>query len=115
MIYKKITVITRRENLLPIREALVDIGIDGMTMTKVEGSGTQQGIMTYMEENEVKQRLMPKIQIEMMIKKELEDKVVSTVMELCNTGTVGDGKIFIERQKGSVLKIRTNDENELAL
>ena len=115
MIFKKITVITRKENLMPLREALVNIGVDGMTVTPVEGSGVQNGVITYVEDGKPKLHLLPKVKIEMMVACSLEDNIINVVKGICHTGRVGDGKVFVEKEKGMVLKIRTNDENEQAL
>jgi nitrogen regulatory protein P-II 1 len=111
---KKIEAIIRTEKLEELREALEEKGFSGMTITEVRGRGAQQGITLEWRVGEYKVDFLPKIKIEMMVDDSNIEKVVKTIISVCKTGNIGDGKIFISPVY-EVIRIRTGERGEKAL
>ncbi len=111
---KLITVIIKPFKLEPVKEALSEIGIEGMTVTEVKGFGRQKGHTEIYRGSEYTVDFLPKVKIEIAVSDELVDKVVSTVVESARTGKIGDGKIFIS-PLDEVVRIRTDERGESAL
>lgn len=111
---KKIEAIIRPERLEELREALDAKGFSGMTITEVKGRGAQKGIQLEWRVGEYRVEFLPKVKMEMVI----DDKDVATVIEIiemtCNTGNVGDGKIFVLPVE-QVIKIRTGEKGLKAI
>ncbi|XRO77448.1 P-II family nitrogen regulator [Methanocaldococcus sp. 10A] len=111
---KKVEAIIRPGRLEIIKKALADTGYVGMTVSEVKGRGVQGGIIERYRGREYIVDLLPKIKIELVVKKEDVDKVIDIICENARTGNPGDGKIFVipvER----VVRVRTKEENENAL
>lgn len=111
---KMIECITRAIKLAQIKEALSEIGIDGMTVTDVRGCGQQKGRHELYRGNEYTVSLLPKIKISVAVPDEKVDEVVSTMMETARTGEIGDGKIFVQPLE-RIVRIRTGEEGGEAL
>jgi nitrogen regulatory protein PII len=110
----KITIITRREKFVELRAALTEIGITGMTVTMVEGSGTQRGTIRIYRGVKEEVSLMPKIKVEMIVCTVPVQTVIDTALKVLRTGSIGDGKIFVSKQL-RVVKVRTGEEGKAAL
>jgi len=110
----KITIITNQDKFTQLQNALDKIGITGMTVTNVLGYGMQKGHTEYYRGAPVKTRLLPKVQIDIVVCKIPTDTVIETVKKSLYTGNVGDGKIFIYDVE-NVIKIRTGEEGYDAL
>jgi len=110
----KVTVITNQEKYTQLQTALDKIGITGMTVTNVLGYGMQKGHTEYYRGAPVKTRLLPKVQVDIVVCKIPTETVVDTVKKALHTGNVGDGKIFIYDVE-NVIKIRTGEEGYDAL
>lgn len=110
----KVTVITNQDRFSILQSALEEIGITGMTISNVLGYGMQKGHEEYYRGLPVKTRLLPKVQVDIVVCKIPVDKVVETVRKALYTGNVGDGKIFIYDVE-NVIKIRTGEEGYDAL
>ncbi len=108
--YTRMTVISRRENVQPLKEAFQACGIQGMTVTEVEGQGQQKAVIRFFEDDREEIRLLPKAMIEVVFSDLDEDLLIDTVRKICHTGMMGDGKIFIEHINGQVIKIRNGQE-----
>lgn len=108
--YSIMTIITRRENVGPLKHAFQKCGVQGMTVTEVEGNGQQKAVIRYYNDDREEVKLLPKAMIEIMYSGLDEDMLVKTVCEICHTGIMGDGKIFIEHKTGRVVKVRTGEE-----
>jgi Amt family ammonium transporter len=110
----KVTIITNQDKFTELQSALDKIGITGLTVTNVLGYGMQKGHTEYYRGVPVKTRLLPKVQIDIVVCKIPTETVVDTVKKSLYTGKVGDGKIFIYDVE-NVIKIRTGEEGYDAL
>ena len=111
---KKIEAIIKPFKLDDVREALGDIGVNGMTVHEVKGFGRQKGHTELYRGAEYMVDFLPKVKVEVVIADELVEQAIDAIVETSRTGKIGDGKIFvtdIER----VIRIRTGEENEDAI
>ncbi len=97
-----------------IREALMAIGVQGLTVTEVKGFGRQKGHTEIYRGAEYAVSFLPKLKIEVAVKNELVDRVVEAISTAAKTGQIGDGKIFV-LDVTQVVRIRTGELNEDAL
>lgn len=111
---KKITAIVRPEKLEPLKEALFAAEVSGMTISQVMGCGAQHGWTEHFRGTEVLLNMVPKIQFEVVAADDRVDGLVEVIMNCARTGSVGDGKVFIEPME-RVLRIRTGEVDEAAL
>lgn len=105
----KIEIVTRSEKFDDLMKALNDVGISGMTVSKVHGCGMQKGNTEYYRGVGYEMKLLPKVKVEIVVSKVLVDKIVDTAKQVLNTGNVGDGKIFIY-DINNAIRIRTGEE-----
>jgi Amt family ammonium transporter len=110
----KITIITNKDKLIRLHDALDEIGITGLTVTEVRGHGMQKGHTEYYRGVPVKVRLLPKIQVDIVVCKIPPQNVIDTVKKVLYTGNVGDGKIFVTDIE-NVVKVRTGEQGYDAL
>ncbi|MBM7687005.1 Amt family ammonium transporter [Defluviitalea raffinosedens] len=110
----KVTIITNQEKLAKLQSSLDKIGITGLTVANVLGYGMQKGHTEYFRGAPVKTRLLPKVQVDIVVCKIPTEAVVDTVKKALYTGNMGDGKIFIYDVE-NVIKIRTGEEGYDAL
>ena len=110
----KVTIITNQDKYTELQTSLDKIGITGMTVTNVLGYGMQKGHTEYYRGAPVKTRLLPKVQVDIVVCKIPTETVVDTVKKALYTGNMGDGKIFIYDVE-NVIKIRTGEEGYDAL
>ena len=111
---KLVTAIIKPFKLETVREALSQIGVQGVTVTEVKGFGRQKGHTELYRGAEYVVDFLPKVKLEVAIKADLLDTVIETIENAARTGKIGDGKIFVfdvER----VIRIRTGEENEDAV
>ncbi len=111
---KKIEAIIKPFKLDEVKDALQEIGVQGMTVTEVKGFGRQKGHTELYRGAEYVVDFIPKIKIEIVTSDDLAPKVVSTVEKAAKTGKIGDGKIFVFSVE-NVLRIRTGEQGETAL
>ena len=111
---KKVEAIIKPFKLDEVKDALVEIGIGGMTVTEVRGFGQQKGHTEIYRGTEYVIDFLPKVKIEVIVRDEDVDKVVETIMKTAQTGRVGDGKIFIIPVE-DVIRIRTGERGEQAI
>jgi len=111
---KKIEAIFRPEKLEPVREALAEIGIFGLTVSEVSGRGKQRGITLQWRAGDYRVELLPKVKIEVVVLDEDVGKTVHTIISKARTGERGDGKIFILPVDNAV-RIRTGDDGVNAI
>ena len=104
---KLIEAIIKPFKLDEVKDALVEIGVQGMTVTEVKGFGRQKGHKETYRGTEYQIDFVPKIKIEVAIPDNLEQKVIETVSRAAKTGSIGDGKIFVT-DLGSVIRIRNH-------
>ena len=111
---KKIKAIIKPFKLDDVREALSEIGINGMTVTEVKGFGRQKGHTELYRGAEYMVDFLPKVKIEIVLEDSLVDDCVEKIINASKTGKIGDGKIFITEVE-RVIRIRTGEENEAAV
>jgi nitrogen regulatory protein P-II 1 len=111
---KKIEAIIRPFKLDEVKEALVEEGIRGLTITEVRGYGRQKGHTETYRGSEYRIEFIPKIKIEVVVEKEKAEKVIEAILRTAKTGQVGDGKIFIYEVQ-DVIRIRTEESGKEAL
>jgi nitrogen regulatory protein P-II 1 len=111
---KKITAIIKPFKLDDVREALSEIGVNGMTVTEVKGFGRQKGHTELYRGAEYMVDFLPKVRIEVVVAEQMADQVVEGILETAQTGKIGDGKIFVESVE-RVIRIRTGEEGEDAI
>jgi Amt family ammonium transporter len=110
----KITIITNQNKLTALHNALDRIGITGLTVTNVLGHGMQKGHTEYYRGAPVTMKLLPKVQVDIIVCKIPPQTVIDTVKKVLYTGKVGDGKIFIYDVE-NVVKVRTGEQGYDAL
>ena len=111
---KMITAVIKHFRLNDVREALTDIGVEGMTLTEVKGFGRQKGHFEVYRGVEYEVRFLPKIKIEVAVTKEKLDELLSVIEKNAKTGEIGDGKIFVYKQEKSSRK-RTSEKGTEAI
>lgn len=111
---KLITAIIKPFKLDDVREALSDIGVQGITVTEVKGFGRQKGHTELYRGAEYVVDFLPKVKIELAIADDIVDQVVESITNAANTGKIGDGKIFIVNLEQAV-RIRTGETGEEAV
>ena len=111
---KLIIAIIKTFKLDDVQDALNKIGVEGMTVTEVRGFGRQKGHKEVYRGSEYSVKYLPKIKIEIVIDKKIEDKVIKAITKAVNTGEIGDGKIFsINIDKA--IRIRTGEKGSKAI
>jgi len=111
---KKIEAIVKPFKLDEVKDALNEIGIQGMTVTEVKGFGRQKGHTELYRGAEYVIDFIPKIKIEIVTSDSLVQKVVDTIEKVAKTGKIGDGKIFVFAVE-DVIRIRTGERGESAV
>ncbi|MBX3729327.1 MAG: P-II family nitrogen regulator [Candidatus Sumerlaeia bacterium] len=111
---KKVEAVIKPHKIEDIRTELAGIGIIGITAWDVRGFGRQKGHQELYRGSEYQVSFVPKIKMEIVVPDEKAEEVVQTIRKAANSGTIGDGKIFVT-DVGRVLRIRTGEEDEDAL
>jgi len=111
---KFIVAIIKPFKLEEVKEALSQLGIQGMTVTEVKGFGRQKGHTEIYRGSEYTVDFLPKVKIEVVVADELVGKVVESVVKAAKTGKIGDGKVFVLPLEDAV-RIRTDERGEAAL
>ena len=111
---KLVTAVIKPFKLDDVREALSEIGVQGITVTEVKGFGRQKGHTELYRGAEYNVDFLPKVKVELIVANEQVERCIEAIMNTAQTGKIGDGKIFVcdvER----VIRIRTGEENEDAV
>lgn len=111
---KLITAIVKPFKLDDVREALSDIGVQGITVTEVKGFGRQKGHTELYRGAEYVVDFLPKVKIEVAVADGVVDQVIEAITKSANTGKIGDGKIFVSSLE-QVIRIRTGETGEDAI
>ena len=111
---KKITAIVRPEKLEPLKEALFQANVSGMTISQVQGCGNQHGWKEYYRGTEVLLNMVPKVKFEIVVDDADVPRLVDLIAEVARPGNVGDGKIFVFPVE-SVVRIRTGERDDDAI
>ena len=110
----KVEAVIQPSKLEAVKEALTEMGIDGMTVFEVRGHGRQKGHTETYRGREYEVDLLPKIKIEMVLPYNLVDGAVQTILKAARTGKIGDGKIFLTKVDDAV-RIRNDERGDSAL
>ncbi len=111
---KKIEAIVKPFKLEDVKEALREIGIEGMTVSEVKGFGRQKGHTEIYRGSEYTVDFLPKIKLEIVAADEQVERAVETIVSSAKTGKIGDGKVFVSNIEEAVL-IRTDERGEQAV
>ena len=111
---KKIEAVIKPFKLDDVREALSEVGINGMTVTEVKGFGRQKGHTELYRGAEYNVDFLPKVKVELIVADEQVERCIEAIMKTAQTGKIGDGKIFVYEVE-RVIRIRTGEENEEAV
>jgi nitrogen regulatory protein P-II 1 len=111
---KKVEAIIKPFKLDEVKEALQQIGVQGLTVTEVKGFGRQKGHTELYRGAEYVVDFLPKIKLEIVLTDEMVDKTVEAIIEAANTGRIGDGKIFV-LPLGESIRIRTGERGKDAV
>jgi nitrogen regulatory protein P-II 1 len=111
---KKIEAVIKPFKLDEVREALSDIGANGLTVTEVKGFGRQKGHTELYRGAEYVVDFLPKIKLELVVADDMVDAAVEAIIKSAHTGKIGDGKIFVSGVE-QVVRIRTGETGEAAV
>ena len=111
---KLVTAIIKPFKLEDVRQALTDLGLQGLTVTEVKGYGRQKGHTEIYRGAEYAVSFLPKIKIEVVVASNLADKVVEAIVRTARTGQIGDGKIFVSPIDHAV-RVRTGETDGNAI
>jgi nitrogen regulatory protein P-II 1 len=111
---QKIEAIIQPSKLDAVKDALIEIGIQGMTILEARGHGRQKGHTEFYRGREYTVDLLPNIKLEMVVADEMADKVVQAILSAARSGKIGDGKIFVSRIDEAI-RIRNDERGETAL
>jgi nitrogen regulatory protein P-II 1 len=111
---KKIEAIIRPEKLTIVHEALKDMGYPGMTISEVKGHGVQKGIVQQWRGRQYAVEFLPKVKLEIVVPDSAVERILKTIKENAETGSIGDGKVFISTIDDA-MRLRTGERGEVAL
>ena len=111
---KKIEAVIKPFKLDEVREALSEIGVNGLTVTEVKGFGRQKGHTELYRGAEYVVDFLPKIKIELVVADDMVEPAMDAIIKAAHTGKIGDGKIFVTNVE-QVLRIRTGETGEAAV
>jgi nitrogen regulatory protein P-II 1 len=111
---QKIEAVIQPSKLDAVKDALLEVGIEGMTILEARGHGRQKGHTEFYRGREYTVDLLPKIKLEMVVPDELVEKAVQAILSSARTGKIGDGKIFISKIDESI-RIRNDERGSTAL
>ena len=110
----KVEAIIQPSRFEAVKDALIEIGVDGMTVFEVRGHGRQKGHTESYRGREYSVDLLPKIKIEMVLDDSVVERAVETILRVASTGKIGDGKIFLSKVDEAI-RIRNQERGVTAL
>jgi len=110
----KLEAIIQTSKLDPVKDALHEIGVEGMTVLEARGHGRQKGHTEFYRGREYTVDLIPKIKLELVVADDLVEKAVHAIVTAARTGKIGDGKIFISKVDDAI-RIRNEERGDTAL
>ncbi len=111
---KKLEAILQPSRFEPVKDALHEIGVDGLTVSEVRGHGRQKGHTEVYRGNEYVVDLLPKIKVEMVLHDNQVEPAIEAIVKAARTGKIGDGKIFVSPVEEAI-RIRNEDRGDNAL
>ena len=113
-VMKKIEAIIKPFKLEDVKEALAEVGVQGMTVVEVKGFGRQKGHTEIYRGSEYTVDFLPKVKIEVVVESDRAEAVVDAIVKAANTGKIGDGKVFVSEVSEAV-RIRTGERGRDAI
>jgi nitrogen regulatory protein P-II 1 len=110
----KIEAIVQPGKFENVKTALIEIGVDGMTVSEVRGHGRQKGHTEVFRGREYSVDLLPKIKLELVVDEDILEKAIEAIMKSAYTGKIGDGKIFLFKVDGAI-RIRSGERGVAAI
>ena len=110
----KIEAIIQPAKLDTVKEALIEAGIEGITILEARGHGRQKGHTEFYRGREYTVDLLPKVKMEMVIADDMKEKVIQAILGAARTGHIGDGKIFVSRVEDAI-RIRNDERGDAAI
>lgn len=110
----KVEALIQTSKLEAVKNALHDVGVEGMTVLEARGHGRQKGHTEFYRGREYTVDLIPKIKLEMVLPDDMVDKAVQAIVSAARTGKIGDGKIFLSKVDEAI-RIRNDERGESAL
>jgi nitrogen regulatory protein P-II 1 len=110
----KVEAIIRPNRFETVKAALIQIGVEGMTVSEVRGHGRQKGHTEVFKGREYEVDLLPKIKLELVLQDEIVEKAIDTILSAAYTGTIGDGKIFLYKLSDAI-RIRSRERGVAAI
>ena len=110
----KIEAIIQPSKLDEVKEALIEIGVQGITVLEARGHGRQKGHTEFYRGREYAVDLLPKVKLELVVADALAEKAIQAIIGAARTGKIGDGKIFVSRVDDAI-RIRNDERGEIAL
>lgn len=111
---KKVEAIIKPFKLEDVKEALAEVGVQGMTVVEVKGFGRQKGHTEIYRGSEYTVDFLPKVKIEVVVEEDRCDAVVDAIVKAANTGKIGDGKVFVS-DVAEAIRIRTGERGREAV
>ncbi len=111
---QKIEAVIQPSKLDAVKDALVEIGIEGMTIIEARGHGRQKGHTEFYRGREYSVDLLPKVKLEMVVGDEMVERAILAITTAARTGKIGDGKIFVSKIDEAI-RIRNDERGEIAL
>jgi nitrogen regulatory protein P-II 1 len=111
---QKIEAIIQPSKLDAVKDALVEAGVSGITISEARGHGRQKGHTEFYRGREYAVDLLPKVKLELVVSDEMKDKAIEAIISVARTGRIGDGKIFVSKIDEAI-RIRNDERGEIAL
>jgi nitrogen regulatory protein P-II 1 len=111
---QKIEAVIQPSKLDAVKEALTEIGVEGMTILEARGHGRQKGHTEFYRGREYSVDLLPKVKLEVVVPDETAEKAIQAIITSARTGRIGDGKIFVSKIDEAI-RIRNDERGEIAL
>jgi nitrogen regulatory protein P-II 1 len=111
---KKIEAFIRPEKFDITKDALDEHGYTGMSVSEIKGHGTQKGVSEVFKGKTYRVDLLPKIKMEIFVADEMLDKIVQTIISVSQTGSIGDGKIYVT-DVSNAYRVRTGEQGDIAI
>ena len=111
---KKVEAIIKPFKLEEVKDALADLGIEGMTVSEVKGFGRQKGHTEIYRGSEYTVDFLPKVKLELVVADDRVDAALAAIVKAAKTGKIGDGKVFVSKVEEAV-RIRTDERGESAV
>jgi nitrogen regulatory protein P-II 1 len=110
----KLEAIVQPNRFEQVKDALIELGVDGMTVSEVRGHGRQKGHTETYRGREYETDLLPKVKLELVLEDKLVDSVIDAIIKTASTGKIGDGKIFLWKVDEAI-RIRNQERGVAAL